>query len=926
MQNWLQQSIESGHAPVPNVWAPKEWSILRKPLRALRPAFMQRSEGTLGRGEDKYVSDLGLSHEDLEALRRMAIFSDDFLHDLEALSFGILAECDISDRGFSIIMSRQHTPSHRSTEYCQLEKISDTPIVHACDVQGLPTALLQIFGVPSDIVSSLNAIGIYTFQDSLGISEKDIMKRYDLCPESLKTVSHLWLLREHLHKAREEIPEEIGMAYTGFEDVWDAFMTLVAPTPRDRNIIEGRTGILEGRKWTLQELGTAEEITRERVRQIENAIRRRARHHQNQKILKPVWNGMEHIIWSSGGACTVSEIAASLCDCFSWPSPPTPKHVITIGRLHKFFKIMERNYEHAIIIVEPHPCLQCNTAGQNLVQLVVSEADGIASDKAGRTLTKQCEPTCALKTNGINSFSSGYALQLASETDGVRIEESTLYSEEAWALRFGSVLAAVEAALLTAGRAIHFSELADEIHKVGRDTSERSIHACLCDRSEVALLWDSGTYIHRKHVTIPSNLIQTIEADAIRRLEKGLPLLSVNGLFLQYETQLRQEGIPTDKALYSCLRISDNPVLTYRRYPYTTLAGQISERPTIFSVLEDFVREHEEGVALSEVSNYLVSELGVSDQLKHNYLYSIPNVIQIGTGLHMHLDHLSVDPVRFRAIRNYTDQLLEEVEQVSVNKIFRDRRITCNRLGITTPVMLYSLLQIYCGDRYELPRPPLVSRPDPTGEIGVFARIASYVQEADSPCNTDDLSEHFVDRLGFKESAISNIRYHKDIMQCSLGIVIHMDTLKWTRSKQQAIEDIASAHLSEQRSLSKPYGLLDRIFNANQLPHLPPCVPWTSTLLGELLCNEGRFQIIGTKKNAFVEIPNEHGIDDLQSLVYILLKSEHDGAANLEEFEACLRDTGIMQKTLTSNMLGDESLVCIEGNTVLVTDLKRKDC
>ena len=72
----------------------------------------------------------------------------------------------------------------------------------------------------------------------------------------------------------------------------------------------------------------------------------------------------------------------------------------------------------------------------------------------------------------------------------------------------------------------------------------------------------------------------------------------------------------------------------------------------------------------------------------------------------MHLDHLSVDPVRFRAIRNYTDQLLEGVEQVSVNKIFRDRRITCNRLGITTPVMLYSLLQVYCSDRYELPSTP----------------------------------------------------------------------------------------------------------------------------------------------------------------------------------------------------------------------------
>ncbi len=923
LQHRLQQYTSQWNGrPAPNLWEPEEWSILRKPLRALRKIPLHYSDGTRDNHKGKYVKDLGLSHGDLEALRSIAIFSHDLLDDLEALSFGILAECGISDRGFSIITSLQHDMSSGINRFYRMNELRDTPIVRACDVEGLPPAWLQIFGIPLDIAGSLHSVDIYTFQDSLGISEQDVIKRYGFSLQSLRIISQLWLVRGYSHKIKEEMPEEISIACRSFEGVWDAFMEVIAPTPRDRNIIEGRTGILEGKKWTLQELGTAEGLTRERIRQIENAIRRRARHHRNKKVLRPVWNGMEHIIWSSGGACTVSEIAESLCNCFSWPSPPTPTHVIAISELHKSFVITEEDHEYTIVSIESHPCLQCKTAKRNLIQLLESEEDGIASDRAGRVLGSQCAPPCPLRLNRTNSFSSGYVLQLASETDGVQIEESTLYSEEAWTLRFGGVLAAVEAALLTAGRAIHFSELAGELQKAGRDMSERNIHACLCQRSEVALLWDAGTYVHLEHVRIPFNLIHTIEQDAIRRLKNGLPLLSVNGLFLQYETQLRQERIPTDKALYSCLRISDNPVLTYRRYPYITLAGQISQRPTIFSVLEDFVREHEEGVALSEVKNYLVSELGVSDQLKHNYLYSILNVIQIDTGLHMHLDHLSVDPVRFRAIRNYTDQLLEGVEQVSVNKIFRDRRITCNRLGVTTPVMLYSLLQVYCSDRYELPRYPLVSRPDPTGEIGVFAQIASYVREANSPCNTDDLSAHFVDSLGFKDSAINNVRYHKDIMQYSQGIVVHMDTLKWTRSKQQAIEDIASAHLREQKSLSKPYGLLDQMFDANQLPHLPPCVPWTSTLLGELLCNEGRFQIIGTKKNAFVQIPNEHGIDDLQSLVYALLKSEYDGTANLEEFEAYLRDAGIMRKTLTSNMLGDESLVCIEGDTVLVTDLK----
>ena len=922
LQHGLRQhTSEWNSRPAPNLWEPEEWSILRKPLRALRKTHLQYSDGTHDHREGKYVGDLGLSHGDMEAFRSIAVFPYDFVEDLEALSFGILAECGISDRGFSIITSQERDMSSGIDRFCQPDELSDTPIVRACDVEGLPRAWLQVFGIPLDIVNSLNSMGIYTFQDSQGISEKDVIKRYGLSLQSLRIISRIWLLREYSHKTREKMPEEIRIACRSFEGVWDTFMEIVAPTPRDRNIIEGRTGILEGREWTLQELGTAEGLTRERIRQIEKAIRRRARHHRNQEVLKPLWKAMEHIIWNSGGACTVSEIAGSLCHCFSWSSPPTPKHVISISKFHNSF-IINENHEHVILSLKSHPCLQCNTAKHNLAQLVESEEDAIAYDKAGRVLGSRCRPLCAPELNRTNSFSSGYVLQLASETDGVRIEESTLYSEEAWTLRFGGVLAAVEAALLTAGRAVHFSELAGELQKAGRDMSERNIHACLCQRSEVALLWDAGTYVHLKHVRIPFNLIHVIEQDAIVRLKNGLPLLSVNGVFVQYETELRKEEVPTDRALYSCLKVSGNPILAYTRYPYITLEGRGSVRPTIFSVLEDFVREHEGSIASNEVRDYLVSQLGVSDQLKHNYLYSIPNVIQIGTELCMHLDHLSVNPVKFRAIRNYTDQLLEDTEQVSVDKIFRDRRITCNRLGITTSVMLYSLLQIYCADRYELPRYPVVSRPDPSGEIGIFAQIARYIRESNSPCSTDDLSAYFVERLGFKESSINNVRYHKDIMQYGEGTVIHMDTLKWTEKKQQAIEEMTLTHLREQELLGKPYGLLDQMFDVNLLPHLPPCVPWTSTLLGELLCNEGRFQIIGTKKNAFVQIPNEHGIDDLQSLVYALLKSEYDGASNLEEFEACLRDAGIMQKTLTSNMLGDESLVCIEGDTVFVTDLK----
>jgi hypothetical protein len=451
---------------------------------------------------------------------------------------------------------------------------------------------------------------------------------------------------------------------------------------------------------------------------------------------------------------------------------------------------------------------------------------------------------------------------------------------------------------------------------------ERNVHACLSSRSDIALLWDRGTYIHRHYVDPPLGLIRTVEADAMERLKNGIPVLSVNGLFQKYQPRLQRDGVPTHRALYSCLKISGNPRLTYTRYPYIMLAENAAKRPTVFSVLEDFVREHEEGISAAEIEDYLVSDLGVSDQLKYNYIYGTPNIIQIDTGIHMHLDSLSVDPVRFRSISDYVDQLLANVEQLSVDKVFNEKRVTCNVLGISTPVMLYSLLQTYCNDRYWLPRYPTIARDSAAGEIGVYAHITDYLREAKAPCSTDQLHAYFVEKLGFKAGAVYNARYCEGIVQYAYGTVVHMDALEWTAEKQQRIEAIALSYLREQLLLDRRYGLVDHVSESRLLPPLPSCAPWTPTLLGELLCSAGNFRIIGTARNAFVQIPNDDGIEDLQGLVCRLLDSEFGGAASLEEFETYLRDTGILQRSLRHKMLGDGSLVKIVGDAVVLAGLK----
>jgi hypothetical protein len=905
------------------IWQPEDWSILRRPLRLLNAGPLQPSLDTASCcGENGLVSDLDLSSEDLAALRSISVFPYDSLVGLYAISLEVLATSGISDTGFLTIIAPLGNGSSDSDELLYLDQISGTPIIQPDDVEGLSLACLQVLNVPSSVVDSLNGIGIYTFQDSVGISEKDIVSRLGFLPESLKIIYQFWLLRRHLHSMDQEWREGIEIVCTSYERVWDELMTPIARSPRNTKIIEGRLGVLEGRKWTLEELGTDLGITRERVRQIERKSMRKIRHCGNQTVMKSIWNAMEQSLWRSGGACTSSETASFLCKWFGWPSAPSPQEVIALSEIGGRFAVAEGDGEALIRLRETHPCLQCGTAKHSIAQLVSQHKDGMAVDEVGETIAALCTHSCPLRLCGTVQLSRGCILHLASNTNQVRAEGSTLYSEQAWALRFGGVLETVDAALMAAGRAIHFKDLQRDIQDMGRDISARNVHACLSSRSKVALLWDRGTYIHRQHVKVPFDLIHEIEVDAIGRLKSGLPLLSVNGLFQEYQIQLQQHGVPTDRALYSCLKISSNPELAYTRFPYITCEDEGFKPPTVSSILEDFVREHEKGVTTAEIEQYLVSDLGVSEQLKHNYIYGTPNIIQVDTGLHMHVDHLRVDSAGLRSVRDYLDEFLSTAETVSVDKIFDDKQVTCRLLGISTPVMLYSLLQTFYGDRYELPRYPVIARTDCTGEIGVIAQIVGYLREAKAPCSIGQLCSHFVDGLGFKENSVYGARYNADIVQYARGVIVHKDALEWTPAKQECIERIASMHLHEQRLLGRPYGLIERLLESNQLPSTPSCAPWTQVLLGDLLCHGGKFQIIGTQRNAFVEIPNDDGIKDLQDLVHVILERRFGGAANLEELENYLRDGGILRRALKPSMLGDGSRVIIDGNTVLLADLK----
>lgn len=92
-------------------------------------------------------------------------------------------------------------------------------------------------------------------------------------------------------------------------------------------------------------------------------------------------------------------------------------------------------------------------------------------------------------------------------------------------------------------------------------------------------------------------------------------------------------------------------------------------------------------------------------------------------------------------------------------------------------------------------------------------------------------------------------------------------------------------------------------------------------LLVELLNKNNNFKIIGSQKNAFVTLPNKFNIETLEDLLYVILKNDYNGAANLEEFARDLKETGIIKKGITKTMLDNSERVTISGGEIILTEL-----
>ena len=897
---------------------PAQWSVLRSTL----PDFFCIPENEIPTLWDNFGMNtlilLELPMRQWDKLAFKAVYQEDNLELLLAGSIEYLMEV-FNSQIFDDILAQIPNMAYDLAGLRLIPSIhfaSEQPVVTEDDIHLIRNFRPESF-VNSELANHIfTGLNIGSWGDLALISERYLLEIFGFNYFSFQLIRELWRMKRYAQESVTHI--SCGFSeecYESFNKMMQSFIVMAAKTPRERTILLGRIGLLEDRIWKLGELGNLLGVTRERIRQIE------------QKILKPsyigqlnrFWLAVDEIMRVSNGLCLLRDIAEQITTKLEWKNKPSEKELISALSLYDKVEI---NNESGWVYYSYHKCFKCDLIVSTIEELFTKEI----FERSLADVTEKLLLTCVQKSRCNDNFSSfniseKFVSFLASKTNGLLVRDGIVKSNRRIQIQ------AVEKILRDAGRPMHFSEVYNELKDSLTDNNtftKRNVHLWL-SKSENILHWDRGTFVYRKYIIMPSELVADVEFWLIEKLERNVPFVSVAGAYQEFENRCQQFGIISESALYTCLRQSANPRLIYPRYPQIYYTDNYESRIPIVVVLEQFIKDVGREFSYGILQDFAFRYLFLKDFQFNQCMSQISNVVRTSRETCVHAQFLNINTTYLASLKCEIIKMLQNNKHLSIRKIFTAKRITCALIGIENPIMLYSILRLDTQDELDLTKYPKVCLANQESSAkesrSVISEVINYLQHKKAPCSFSDLEDIFIKKQGYSEINIYKIFNTNKIFRFGRGSLVHINALEWTNEKQSQIEDYARDAFKQANQRESYCALISDLLEYYSLPQLANNILWTQTLLGELIMRNGVFRTLGNARNAFVEIPNEKGIESFEDLIYQILKNSHEGASNLYCFQEEMHEAGIIQKKITPSMLGDQRKVCISGQLIMLRDL-----
>lgn len=641
---------EPEHEPLVDYLSHVEpYSVLRRTILDLVHNITTEERGRVAMAFGNIqCSKLELEQEEAERLSRYHVGLHDSMKNILRLPLGVFCEIWTSEARF------------KETQVALLDLIAeqigrleqprtgglanDLPILPGFQFHGLEQLIISPTFVQRDALRQLRDAGFVRWRDAFGVSERQVLSGQGLSWHALHLMNLLWGLRPEAERMTEGIDSTDKNAVTSFDAMvrsWLLISKTMRQNGRDIDLLVQRKGWGSTSAQTLEAVGLEHGITRERVRQIQKKAEGSIRHPLNgrKSMYHPLWITIDSLLQDSCGIVSVSELGARMQACFGWEEAPSDSGLVNLVEFmpKRLSEAFAYHAPSAALVSKQGTCVGCAAVADHIREAVICMKE---VDKAGvfAALNKYCGDHCVALSGPRFELPESFLDWLIAARDDVRkaLTSRGINSSAggSWTPKYQTTVSALEAIVKSKNGPIHFTEVVRLFREMrpGSDIiSERYVHSALSQSNQV-LLWDRGTFVHTDNVRIPELLLQEIETWVVGQLETGLPFMSVYGVFESFEEPCIRSGVPLETALYTCLRRTSKGLLQFPRYPHIVLGRGLAQRVPVSVLVEQYVEDAGGPVAIKELRQHFVVEIGLKDFQLSNALRDFANVIRVSPG------------------------------------------------------------------------------------------------------------------------------------------------------------------------------------------------------------------------------------------------------------------------------------------------------
>jgi len=427
--------------------------------------------------------------------------------------------------------------------------------------------------------------------------------------------------------------------------------------------------------------------------------------------------------------------------------------------------------------------------------------------------------------------------------------------------------------------------------------SNHSLITAIVKDKEV-VLWGWGVYIHADNIKINKGLMVKIANWLDERFEVGINRVSIWGAFNDYKDECIDAGVPNEHALYSCMRMEFGKYYSFLKAPMV-YPQKIKKRITRDKVLEKYLFDMKGAVDVNRVCK----DLGLKDyQLQ--FILDLSNKILLWGGRTIiHVDRVKYNRDEIQPIMDSVKTRAKTEKYLSVKQVYNNNIITCKRNNIPSSRALYSILIKELSNKLFFPRyPHVLSKGHGIEDDGRFSLndlLNDYFQNNNKIISYKEVYDHFVLKRGYRQATIEGICYYCDnIVRYTSESFVTLEYLEWVDQKNKDLLNIAIGIFKKNLSLfKKPFVSLDEMLDC-KLPELGPehRVVWQKTLLRELLDKIEDIVFLGVKKDVFIVNKISEDVEGLEDVIWIILKNQFNGGANIKDFQEYLSNANIVKR------------------------------